>query len=62
MENITSTSTIVLCQGFKTPYNHFYPGDSANVEYWANKLGKPVETFIQDLKNGSLEDWFRQYN
>lgn len=55
-----STHLIVTCD-WATPYGNYKKGNHAPIEYWASKLGKDTETFLNDLKNGYLDGWFKVY-
>jgi len=55
---IVSDTRLVVKRDWITPYDGYNKGDHAPVEYWASKLGKDIETFIDDFKNGSLDEWF----
>jgi hypothetical protein len=50
-----------VIRDWTTPYNSNMKGNWAPAEYWASKLGKDTETFIEDFKNGRLDSWFKVY-
>jgi hypothetical protein len=59
ISEIESDTDLLLIRDWITPYNKYMIGEYAPAKYWASKLGKDTETFIEDFKNGYLDAWFK---
>lgn len=55
---IDGDTELKVIKDWVTPYNSNMKNQVSTAKNWSKKLGKEVDTFVEDYNNGSLDGWF----